>query len=105
MPARKVACSNLNVPPNLFAASKPAVQLNIGEVGVWTVWKDISDNSFAGSMRYVEGECRLRVELVVSTQIKDSCESFMAAGRTSGISKRLFLERPTTAVPKVLCGR
>jgi hypothetical protein len=61
-------------------ASKLAIQLNVGEVGVRTIWKDISDNSLAGSLRYIEGECRLRIEFIASSQIKNSCESVMAAG-------------------------
>jgi len=33
------------------AHSKSAVQLDIGEVGIWAVRKDVADNGPAGSMR------------------------------------------------------
>ena len=81
--------------------SKSAVQFDVDEVRLWTAGINASNNRLAGSVCGIKRECCLRIELLICAQIEYIGKSLLAAGRTPGEAKSLFLKSSAADVPKI----
>src|SRR5215510_4582689 len=80
-------------------------QFDISKICVAPIGKQIANNSFSLSVRCIECQRCLRIDLIIDAQVDDVREFPLAAGGTSCISKALLLKSPASDIPKILCVR
>src|SRR5262249_2501405 len=76
-------------------------QLDISKICVAPIRKQIVNDSFSLSVRCIECQRCLRIELIINAQVDDVREFPLAAGGTPCISKALLLKSPASDIPKI----